>query len=156
MVRLQRDTVQTIVLQIEDCLNSTMVRLQRENLNLTKWSARWSLNSTMVRLQLLEKLIVLLVDQMVVSIPLWFDYNLIKITVKLLKSNIVSIPLWFDYNPRRIRSYSISSSLGLNSTMVRLQQWVESLDGVEILKSSQFHYGSITTVGLKRFSFDFQ
>ncbi len=55
-----------------------------------------------------------------VSIPLWFDYNLVNL---LKKHNIVavSIPLWFDYNI--IVYYLVLIVVGgLNSTMVRLQQ----------------------------------
>ncbi len=79
-----------------------------------------SLNSTMVRLQLekiLKELTIYLLSQfhygsittyqflvarikfLLVSIPLWFDYN----TYSLQRERIsltVSIPLWFDYNKR--------------------------------------------------------
>ena len=34
---------------------------------------------------------------------------------------IVSIPLWFDYNITITKQFSVNSQSGLNSTMVRLQ-----------------------------------
>ncbi len=53
------------------------------------------LNSTMVRLQ--PGRITCSNPNLQVSIPLWFDYNLLWILIPLIFCE-VSIPLWFDYN----------------------------------------------------------
>ena len=62
-----------------------------------------------------------------------------------LRSLRVSIPLWFDYNIVRQKSNIIMRLMSLNSTMVRLQLNMKSLKYGFTLDSSQFHYGSITT-----------
>ena len=56
-----------------------------------------------------------------VSIPLWFDYNLLVGMVANNRRAKVSIPLWFDYN---------TATLSITPTSDF---------------KSQFHYGSITT-----------
>ncbi len=55
----------------------------------------------------------------------------------------VSIPLWFDYNEVKASPLA-KNTIGLNSTMVRLQQIMQAPPSGRPCMS-QFHYGSITT-----------
>ncbi len=99
-------------------LNSTIVRLQPRQFG-TQVYLVTRLNSTMVRLQQGLRLRALL-SMYFVSIPLWFDYNFDR---RRISGNglFVSIPLWFDYNYTKILNF-LFRLIGLNSTMVRLQQ----------------------------------
>ena len=106
-------------------LNSIMVRLKyiMEKMNIKSYSQ--GLNSIMVRLKYFQ-LVIDFANIQSVSIPLWFDWNLLE-GLSIIEKNIdVSIPLWFDWN---------------------------QLFGVEIPKDhtmSQFHYGSIEIYKLQQ------
>ncbi len=76
-----------------------------------------------------------------------FHYGSIttKETSKVIEDMVlVSIPLWFDYNGGKGNERE-PAVFGLNSTMVRLQQKTSKWSFYNTYKS-QFHYGSITTL----------
>ncbi len=64
-----------VIIVYEVSLNSTMVRLQLIELSDMESDQAIGLNSTMVRLQL-TLLAAVTVSYSLVSIPLWFDYNI--------------------------------------------------------------------------------
>ena len=104
---------------------------------------KMSLNSTMVRFKS-KNFSLVPIPEMTSQ----FHYGSIQIYPSpgvALDDMLVSIPLWFDSNPLVSQSFFLKLPR-LNSTMVRFK-WLQRLDIHSSPTESQFHYGSIQMFG---------
>jgi len=106
---------------VEGCINSTLVQFKPKMNPLNNGGFVLCINSTLVQFK--QNGLKMLLQEICVSIPLWFNSNSKIIYQKKIKKISVSIPLWFNSNIL----FDVNRDL-------------------EKDYESQFHFGSIQTI----------